>query len=132
MARMRGFTLVELMVVVAIVAILTAIAVPAYGRYGYRARRVDGQELLLRIANAQERYYATYNKYGTLTDIGYTNTASEKGYYNAKITPAAPGQSYEASAQPQSVQATDACASLTIDSTGKKAATGTASNGNCW
>ena len=59
MNRSHGFTLLELMIVLVIIAILAAIAIPAYGRYAYRAHRVDGQELLLRVANAQERYYST-------------------------------------------------------------------------
>src|SRR5579875_1416722 len=94
MERKRGFTLIELMVVVAIIAIIAAIAVPAYGRYAYRARRVDGQELLLRIANAQERYYATYNTYGDLKTIGYSSTTtanSEKQYYQASAAKGASG-----------------------------------------
>lgn len=136
MDRMRGFTLIELMVVVAIVAILAAIAVPSYGRYAYRSRRVDGQELLLRIANAQERYYATYNKYGGLTDIGYADPAeSEKRYYSVTI-PASNSTTYTAVASPVGVQEHDACGNLSIDSTGTKspgpddAAHNT--NGRCW
>ncbi|GAI02651.1 unnamed protein product, partial [marine sediment metagenome] len=51
----KGFTLIELMIVVAVIAILAAIAYPSYTRYVYRARRADGQDLLMRIAAAQER-----------------------------------------------------------------------------
>jgi type IV pilus assembly protein PilE len=137
----RGFTLVELMVVVAIVAILAAIAIPTYGRYAYRARRPDGQELLLRIANAQERYYAVYNVYDDLKTIGYSNTAgtrSEKGYYEVVVVQGGTNdwQSYVAIAAPSGVQINDACSSLSIDNTGSKLpAVGdvTASrNGRCW
>ncbi|MFC5741604.1 type IV pilin protein [Dyella tabacisoli] len=134
--RVFGFSLIELMVVVAIVAILAAIAIPAYGRYADRARRVDGQELLLRIAHAQERHYATYNTYGALADIGFVDVMSEKGYYSARVTLAASigtaAQGYVAIAQPQGMQANDACLELTISSSGKKDASGTTSNGNCW
>ncbi|MBA2078002.1 type IV pilin protein [Rhodanobacter sp. PCA2] len=138
MRRTRGFTLIELMVVVAIIAILAAIAVPAYGRYALRARRADGQQLLLRIANAQERYYATYNRYGALTDIGFANPAiSEKSFYSATVNIAAAsnGQAYTATAATQGVQQADACGALTIDSTGAKTpgpGDTANSNGSCW
>lgn len=139
MQRKRGFTLIELMVVVAIIAILAAIAVPAYGRYAFRARRADGQELLLRIANAQERHYATFNRYGSLADIGFASPApSEKGFYNVSVTiPASSGsQAYTATASAVGVQANDACGALTIDNVGLKTPgptdTSASSNGSCW
>ena len=142
MARSRGFTLIELMIVVAIIAILAAIAVPAYQRYGYRARRVDGQQLLLTIANAEERYYAVNNQYTTdVTKIGFTGTSavSNNGYYSATITPASgstSAQTYLAKAAPQGAQSNDVCGSLSIDNTGNKQPdTSNAtlnSNGNCW
>lgn len=138
MRRKRGFTLIELMVVVAIIAVLAAIAIPAYGRYAFRARRADGQEMLLRIANAQERYYATFNRYGALSDIGFSNpAASEKGYYNVTLEiPAGNGeQSFIATAAAVGVQADDVCGALALNSVGAKTpGPGDAanSNGNCW
>ncbi len=141
MKYQRGFTLIELMVVVAIVAILAAIAIPAYGRYAYRARRPDGQELLLRIANAQERYYAVYNVYDDLKTIGYSITAStttEKGYYRVVVVQGGTHdwQSYVAIAVPSGVQIDDSCGSLSVDNIGSKLpAVGDAAanrNGRCW
>jgi type IV pilus assembly protein PilE len=141
MAHERGFTLIELMVVVGIIAILSAIAIPTYGRYAYRARRPDGQELLLRIANAQERYYAVYNNYADLKTIGYSDTAttkSEKGNYQAAVFQGATNdwQSFVAIAVPSGAQIDDPCSSLSIDNTGGKRPT--AGNavanryGRCW
>ena len=137
--RGRGFTLVELLVVVTIIAILAAVAIPAYGRYAYRARRVEGKELLLRIANAQERYYATYNGYGKLKDLGFEDPApSEKGYYQAsiKLGDGTRPQTYVATARPMQGQASDACGDLTVDHTGTKAPAqddaARNSNGACW
>lgn len=136
MRRVRGFTLVELMIVVAIIAILAAFAVPSYSRYGYRARRADGQELLLRIATAQERYYATYNKYGALTDIGYASPAlSEKGFYSVSLSLNTKASTFTATAAPLNVQQSDACRSLQLESTGAKtsgAVNNLSSNGSCW
>lgn len=139
MKQVRGFTLLELMIVLVIIAVLAALAIPAYGRYAFRAHRVDGQELLLRIANAQERYYATNNHYGTLTDLQYPNPApSDKGYYSVTSQPAAASTSqiFTITAAPAGAQAGDACGPLSIDNTGKKlpASTNAAlnSNGSCW
>lgn len=138
MVRMRGFTLLELMVVVVIIAILAAIAIPTYGRYAFRAHRVDGQELLLRIANAQERYYSTANTYGSLADVGFNNTSSEKGYYTASVAfPAgSTSQAFVVTARPVGGQAQDMCGALTIDNAGVKtpgpASAASNSNGSCW
>ena len=140
MAHVRGFTLMELMIVVVIIAILAAIAIPAFGRYAYRAHRVDGQELLLRIANAQERFYATNNHYGALTELGYADPAlSEKGYYSVTVVPAAAStsaQTFTATAAAISAQVNDVCGSLSINNAGVKtpspASAASNSNGSCW
>lgn len=138
LTRARGFTLVELMIVVVIISILAAIAVPSYLRYAYRARRAEGQEMLLRIANAQERFYATNNRYGTLAEVGFSVTTSPKGYYSVDIPASAStsSQAFTVEAVPQASQAKDACGTLTIDNTGKKQPLLTDashnSNGNCW
>ena len=59
----RGFTLTELMVVVAIVAILASVAVPSYRNYVMRADRADGVAPLQAIMNAQERFYTDNQTY---------------------------------------------------------------------
>lgn len=139
MERSRGFSLIELMVVVAIIAVLASLAVPAYLRYGYRARRVDGQQLLLTIANAEERYYAVNNQYTTdVTQIGFATSpaASNNGYYLATLaTTGTSTQAYTATAAPQGNQAKDVCGSLTIDNTGNKTPNASSplnTNGTCW
>ena len=144
MRRKHGFTLIELMIVVAIVAILAAIAVPWWGRYSYRARRADAQKLLVHVAQAEERFYTDFNHYPlTASSLGYTTNAplSENGYYQLALTlPAATstGQGYTATATPVAggPQADDACGALSIDSTGQKlpdpSNTSANSNGRCW
>jgi type IV pilus assembly protein PilE len=139
--RARGFTLVELMIVLVVVATLATLAISQYGRYAYRARRADGQELLMRVANAQERYYATFNTYAgdpvtTTLKLGSVN--SERGYYSVAITSSDLTRTFTATATPIAgqPQAKDKCGALSIDSTGTKlpAATDTTknSNGRCW
>lgn len=135
----RGFTLLELMIVLIVMATLATLAITQYGRYAYRARRADGQELLMRVANAQERYYATYNKYGgepVTGDLKLSSVNSEKGYYTVKITFTDLTKSYTATASPVGNQLKDACGALSIDSTGTKlpASTDTSknTNGRCW
>lgn len=133
--RAGGFTLIEVMIVVAIIAILAAVAVAAYGRYAYRARRADGQNLLQHIATAQERYYATFNQYtATASNIGYSNAnpVSDKGYYQVTLALTNAGQGYTATAAPQNAQASDVCGSLVITYTGNKTFSGNESNGSCW
>jgi type IV pilus assembly protein PilE len=142
MTGARGFSLIELLIVLTILAILAAIAIPAYGRYALRAHRVDGQALLLHIANAQERFYASNNRYGTLSNLGYADpTLSEQKYYSVtSVVSADPAgnssQAYVATATPIGSQATDACGTLTIDSIGIKTPLSSAAsggtNGNCW
>lgn len=134
--RSRGFTLIELMIVVIIVAILAAIAYPNYAKYVLRSRRVDGHEMMIRVAAAEERYYTNFNKYtATLSDLGFTSGASQKGYYliTAANGATATAQSYTLTATPQGVQAPDSCHELTLTDTGVKLAPhDTAANGKCW
>jgi type IV pilus assembly protein PilE len=139
--RKRGFTLIELMIVVAIIAILAAIAVPWWGRYTYRARRADGQKILMHIAQAEERYFTDYNQYPlTAASLGYTGTiTSENGYYEVSLalpSGASAGTAYVATAAPKGPQSDDVCGNLSIDNTGLKKPIPTDaarnSNGRCW
>ena len=59
----RGFTLIELMITVAIVAILAAVALPSYQSYVMRSKRADAKNALLDLATRQERYFSIYNQY---------------------------------------------------------------------
>lgn len=137
----KGFTLIELMIVVAIVAILATIAYPAYQDYVLRSRRVEGQSLLSEAAARQERWRAQNGKYlfeGTSKEIAdklklpYSN-ASEHGYYTLAVSGDA--SSYLLTAERAGAQIADAkCGNFTLDDTGKKGmVTGTPGTTElCW
>lgn len=80
-----GFTLIELMIVVAIVAILATVAYPAYDRYLIRAQRADAHDALLQVQLAQERWRSNNPEYSS--DFGEIDapTASADGLYTLTI-----------------------------------------------
>ena len=67
--KLRGFTLIELMIVVAIVALLVALALPSYSRYVRKANRGEAQQLLLNWANNQEIWRANDTDYAELDEL---------------------------------------------------------------
>ena len=112
----RAFSLIELLTVLALVSILAAIAIPSYAKYSYRVRRVDAKEALMRIANAQERYFAANNRYGSLADLGVTGTSTESRHYTLSIELRDRG--FTAKATPVGIQADDICGLFSITHTG--------------
>lgn len=132
--RAKGFTLIEMLIVVAIVAILAAIAYPAYQNYVMRTRRADGKELAMRIAAAEERYFTNLNTYADLATLGSVDTTSEKKHYTAAVRVDNGGQTYLLTLTPQGAQLSDKCGNLTINNTGFKDWSGAhpPTNGACW
>ena len=135
--RQRGITLVELMIVVAIVAILGAIALPAYQDYTRKARRADAQTSLMSLRDRQEAYFSNNNTYATdLQLMGYgaaTDIPSGEGHYTLAAAAGPTGNiatSFSLTATPVAggAQANDAdCPTLTIDSTGLQGP-----DADCW
>lgn len=120
-----GFTLIELMIVVAIVAILAAIALPSYEQYIIRGNRSEGRAELLDLLARQERFYSDNQRYaGSLADLGMTKTAggiyvSETGRYQMQLSMSSPFQFGSITAVPLTFQ-DDECESLWVDTTGVK------------
>ncbi len=121
-----GFTLIELMITVALVAIITTISVSSYRQYMMRANRTDAAAVLLRIAAAQERWFLNNNQYSDdPSDAGLrVGPLSEHGYYTVTIerdaNPAA-GYTAKVTPVPGTRQSTDLdCQEMTIDETGRR------------
>ncbi|WP_323135109.1 type IV pilin protein [Methylophaga sp. OBS4] len=116
----KGFTLIELMIVVVVVGVLAAIALPAYQEYAKRARRADAKTSLLEVQLAQEKYRANNPTFTTdLTDLGYagaSNQPSKEGYYIIDLPAAASAAAYTITAaiNNNSAQAGDECGTFTI------------------
>jgi len=95
--RQAGFSLVELVVTMAIAAILAGLAIPAYRQYTMRANRVDAKSALLRLASNQERFYLQNNTYATdaqrplAPPNGLGVNGTENGYYALAVQPPAGG-----------------------------------------
>lgn len=124
--KQKGFTLIELMIVVAIIAILAGVAYPSYQEFVKRSRRVEGQTLLSDAAARLERWRAQNGSYMaayTPTDIAKLKlpygSKSEHGYYALKIS--GDLTSYTLTAERASLQTSDSkCGDFTLDSAGSK------------
>ena len=144
-----GFTLIELMITLLVVAILSAIAYPIYEHQVQESRRTEARTALLELAAREERYYATNSAYTTSASLlGYTSAAGSwpivigSGYYEMD-EPAVPASgisapSFSLTAVPvaSGPQASDStCASFTVDSTGQETAadsSGGDTSSTCW
>jgi type IV pilus assembly protein PilE len=126
--RNRGFTLIEVMIVVAIVAILAAIAFPSYARYVEQARRADAKAALLDAAQRLERCHTQFGAY----DNGACTFAavSPDGHY--AITVVRTPMTFTLTATAQGVQANSPCGNYSITNTGVRGVTGSLGVDRCW
>ncbi|WP_133499594.1 type IV pilin protein [Cognatilysobacter terrigena] len=128
----RGFTLIELMIVVVVIAILAAIAYPSYSQYTRKAKRNQAKADLVEYAALAERFHTTNNTY-----VGFTlpNTVSPRQggntAYNLTLNPAATQSTFTISAAPTTNQNKDKCGTLTINQAGVKTPN-TGSQADCW
>jgi type IV pilus assembly protein PilE len=133
---MRGFTLIELMIVLVIVSIIIVVGYPSYRGHVLKAHRAEGMGELLDLADRMERFYSDQSTYGGAT-LGSASTdirpvATEGGYYNLAIT-AQNTISFTVTATPQGNQANDTkCGTFTLTSLGGKSTSGTLPGEKCW
>jgi type IV pilus assembly protein PilE len=145
----KGFTLLEVMIVVALIAILSTLAYSSYGEAVRKARRGDAQAALTGLASAMQRHYTEQTpSLFTGAAAGGGNTGAPaifptqspldgaRKYYNLTIN-ASDGSTYTLHAAPisGSAQASDKCGTLTLTSTGQRNITGAAVGvewQDCW
>jgi type IV pilus assembly protein PilE len=135
LGKMRGFTLIELMIVVAVVAILAAIAYPSFQEQIRKSRRAQAKADLVEYAALAERFHTSNNSY-----VGFTLPATvsprEAGanvrYNLTPNTPFAAANTYTITATPVGAQAVDRCGTLSISQSGVKTETGAATLAECW
>lgn len=135
-SKIAGFTLIELMIVVAIIGVLAAIAYPNYQQHMQKSRRSDAQVALVQMAAAQERWYLQNNTYtNVLANVGCTDLAgicTENRWYTLSI-PVANASTFTLTATPVAggAQANDLdCTTITLNSAGQRGWTGGVNT--CW
>ena len=140
-----GFTLIELMVVVAIVGVLAALAFPSYTNYQTKTKRALAKSFLNQIASRQEQFFADNKRYAdNLAELGYSDkemtinpsssfvaSSATDALYTLSLTDTGT-RTFTANAAPLGVQADNDkdCGTMTLNQSGTKAATG--GGADCW
>jgi type IV pilus assembly protein PilE len=131
-----GFTLIELMIVVAIIAIVAAIAIPSYQRYVESARRTTAQGDLLELAQFMERRYTNGYDYreadGSAPTLPFTTQPRQGGsaVYNYSFQGAVARATFTLQATPAGSQTSDSCGWLRINQAGMRSSK--SGSADCW
>jgi type IV pilus assembly protein PilE len=131
----RGVTLLELVVVIAVLGLLAALAIPSYLDQVRKGRRADGKALLLETAARMEQFFTENNRYTiSFAELNLpAGATSQEGHYLLAVT--APDAAcpiagcFSLEAQPLGGQTADSCGTLTLTSSGTRGADGGA---DCW
>lgn len=126
----QGFTLIEIMIVVVILGVIAAIAMPSYDEYSRRGKRAEGMAFLQDVAARQERYATQNNTYVTSSDdyskLGLSKNTSETDKYTLTISAT---DSFTLTATP--TFSDPKCGNLTLNARGVKTASAGSVN-DCW
>lgn len=126
--RDAGFTLIELMIVVAVIAVLLTIGVPTYRDYMLRGHRANAQAVLTEIAGRQQQFLLDRRAYAsTLAELNFTVDSEVAKRYDLQITiPVGTVPAFTVSAVPKDSQVGDSCGTLSIDQSAARLPAG------CW
>lgn len=138
MNRVKGFTLIELMIVVGTIGVLSAIAIPSYSSYVLKSHRSVAVTAILDLAAKEARYYTISNNYtNSLTALGYASDPmpinnSSARYFDLSVTLPATG-GFVISATPYGKQANDVCGTFKYDDLGQRTlSVGATLVSECW
>ncbi len=125
-----GFTLIELMIAVAVVSILAAIAYPSYQDHIRKSRRAEAQSFMMAVAARQQQFLVDTRSYSeSLSDVGVPTPDNVTRAYAVELAAsAAPSPSFLLTATPREAQARERCGTLSIDQNGSKVA----AHSGCW
>ena len=129
--RSKGFTIVELLIVMVVIAILGSIALPSYQETMRKGKRADAKNKLLEIAALQERRYSDTGAYSNLATIyGSATALSDEGHYTISSVQGVGAQTYTLTATP--VVADPNCGNFTYNQAGVITESGTKDLDYCW
>ncbi len=131
--KSAGFTLIELMIVIATLAVLLGLAVPSYRDYVVRANRSEALDILLTTAACQERVYTKINQYDAARCDSAATTMN--GLYTVSMATSNANQNFTLTATPQSGQAQDSCGNMTLTDAGVRGSSKTTDIkkiADCW